>query len=94
MTMEMELGYDDDIVSLPDWLGASTLTISEIGAIFCVACGETDAGGYPEAWKARMDSKEVVDAMKSLKDRGVIKVSELPDGGISVKIDLDVVAPQ
>jgi hypothetical protein len=79
----------DNLISLPDWIGATQLSLSEIGAVVCLAClGEGDEGT-----KRRIQTKEFQSAVKSLGRRGMIQPLRDDDGTVRIEIDLDVIAP-
>lgn len=78
--------HDNQIV-LPSWIGGTSLTISEIGAIACFA-SDWD---IPEV-AARLKTPEMAAAMQSLRQQGIMKME--PYGNrVTVVIDLDVLLP-
>lgn len=81
LTME-----DKHAVNLPGGLAASPLTLSEIGAIACMACLVTPQENE-DGIAARMKSPEMLRAMQSLRQRGLLKV--VMDGKtVVMKFDL------
>ena len=86
--MELQIASDDEI-TLPDWIGATSLTLAEIGAVACPACmknGNKESG-------ARMQTEEMAAALGTLKEKNVLQVS-LEGKRLSMEIDLDAVAPE
>lgn len=81
---------EQDEISLPDWIGGTSLTLSEIGAIACFGCLQ-NGSEVPEV-SERIGTPEMTEAIKSLKDKGVIKM-EINGNRVSMEIDLDVVLP-
>lgn len=91
--MELHLRNTDDI-ELPGWIGASKLTLSEIGAVAVLACLQN--GDQSKGLAERMTSPEMKDALAALKEKGVFNPSVVKDGGktrITLGVELDVVAP-
>lgn len=85
--MEMKLAYNAEI-TLPDWIGATSLTLAEIGAVACLACM---INGNQES-ADRMQTEEMAAALRTLKDKNVLRVSA-EGGHLSMEINLDAVAP-
>ena len=81
---------EQDEISLPDWIGGTSLTLAEIGAIACFGCLQ-NGSEVPEV-SERIGTPEMTEAIKSLKDKGVIKM-EINGNRVSMEIDLDVVLP-
>lgn len=91
-----ELGLQiksEDEICLPDWIAASSLSLSEIGAVACLACMPTWAGGYQKEMLERIGSKEMDAAMCSLRDKGVF-TGNISGKEIKLNVDLDVIAPE
>jgi len=79
---------NNDEITLPGWIGGSSLTLQEIGAIVCLACLETD--GDSEALGARFSSEEFSLCAKPLIERGIVKVSfNKEKSRMKMDIDLD-----
>lgn len=87
LTLKIE---DQDEICLPDWIGGTSLTLEEIGAITCFGCLQ-NGSEVPEV-AARIGTPEMSRTMESLKAKGVLKAS-LAGNRVSVEIDLDVVLP-
>ena len=87
LTLKIE---DQDEICLPDWIGGTSLTLAEIGVITCFACLQN--GSEVLEVSERIDTPEMAEAIKSLKDKGVIK-TEIDGNRVSMEIDLDVVMP-
>ena len=85
--MELQLAPDEEI-TLPDWIGATSLSLAEIGAVACLACMKN---GNKES-AARMQTEEMAAALGTLKEKNVLQVS-LEGKRLSMEIDLDAVAP-
>lgn len=81
---------DQDEITLPDWIGGTSLTLAEIGAIACFACLQ-NGSEVPEV-SERIGTEEMARAMGSLKEKGVMK-AQLVGSRLSVEIDLDAVSP-
>jgi hypothetical protein len=77
-------------ITLPDWIGGASLTLAEIGAIACFACLRNESE-VPEV-SERIGTPEMMEALQSLKDKGVIKISTTGNR-VSVQIDLTPVMP-
>lgn len=84
---------DEDEICLPDWIGSSSLSLTEIGAVACLACLETQGGGHMELLSKRLTSLEFKAVLTSLQKKGVLK-SSLNGNHLSMELDLDVVAPE
>jgi hypothetical protein len=81
---------DQNEIELPDWIGGTSLTLSEIGAIACMGCIR-NGSEVPEVME-RLEKQEMVEALASLQAKGVLSL-ELTDNKLSVEIDLDAVLP-
>ena len=87
----MNLKIDDDNeISLPDWIGGTTLTLAEIGAVACLGC--LQAGSEVPEVSERIETPEMTEAMQSLKAKGVIKIA-INGNRVSMEIDLNAVTP-
>jgi hypothetical protein len=62
---------DPDMALLPRTLASSSLTLEEIGALFCLLSIGGASDEYLDSIDDRMKSAETVSVLKSLKDRGV-----------------------
>ena len=81
---------DQNEIELPDWIGGTSLTLAEIGAVACLGCLRSGSE-VPEVME-RIGTPEMAEAMGSLKAKGVLQA--FFDGArISVEIDLDAVLP-
>lgn len=69
MSIEFTVKPENEI-SMPAGLVGSPLTLAEIGAIFCLAC--LDSPKEQSGVSTRMDSTEMADALKSLKEEGIL----------------------
>lgn len=81
---------DQDEISLPDWIGGTSLTLEEIGAIACFACLQ-NGSEVPEV-SERIGTPEMAAAMGTLKEKGVLKAT-LNGNRVLLEIDLDAVMP-
>lgn len=79
-------------IMLPQWIAASCLSLSEIGAMVCVSCAETQAEGRPRALQRRLLSADVRNAFNGLRKKGVMTVTK-HDGRKRVSFDVNVVRP-
>ncbi len=86
-TSHLKLAAANEI-TLPNWIGATSLTLAEIGAVACLACMKD---GNKES-AARMDTEEMSEALRTLKEKNVLQLS-LEGKSLSMTIDLDVLAP-
>lgn len=89
---------NDNEITLPSRLVASSLTLAEIGAVACYACviaslDNGDLERHQDTIKERMGSPEMLAAIESLKAKGVIKPPVLSGNSLSLELDLDVVLP-
>ena len=87
--MELTL-KDSDAIELPGWIGGSTLTLAEIGAVACFCCAEVAPDDDNLA--RRIASPEFKAAVDGLKAKGVFNTC-LVDKTLTVQIDLDAVMP-
>lgn len=87
--MELQIKSDDEI-SLPAAIAASPLTLAEIGAIACIACIEATQGADEEGLSKRLQSPEMMEALKSLKERGVFSIG-MDGNTVSMKLNLEAV---
>ncbi len=81
---------DQGTILLPDWIGGSTLTLAEIGAIACFHSFQS-ASEVPEV-AARISSPEMAEAIKSLGQKGILQLTQ-SGNRVSIEIDLDPTAP-
>ena len=81
---------EQSAITLPDWIGGTSLTLAEIGAVACFACLQ-NGSEVPEV-SERIGTPEMKEALESLRDKGVIKM-QINGNRISIEIDLDVVLP-
>lgn len=81
---------DQNEIELPDWIGGTTLTLAEIGAVACLAC--LRAGSQVPEVMERIGTPEMAEAMQSLKAKGVIDVVMHGDR-VAMSIDLDAARP-
>lgn len=87
LTLKIE---DQSTIELPDWIGGTSLTLEEIGALACFACLQ-NGSKVPEV-SERIGTPEIAAAMGTLKEKGVLKAT-LNGNRVSLEIDLDVVMP-
>ncbi len=85
--MGLELKQEDEI-SLPDWIGETSLTLAEIGAVVCLACAQK---GNQAAF--RIGDENMAKACDTLKEKGVL-IAEIKGKKLSIHLDLNVVAPE
>ncbi len=85
--MKLQIHTDNEI-ALPDWLGSSSLTLSEIGAVVCLACVQC---GNMKAFE-RMGNNEGKALIESLKAKGILSAS-LEAGVLKIDLDLDAAYP-
>lgn len=81
---------DQNEIELPDWIGGTTLTLSEIGAVTCLAC--LRAGSEVPEVVERLGTPEMAEAMKSLKTKGVLSATR-NGNRLSIDIELKTVLP-
>ncbi len=81
---------DEDSIRLPKGVGTSPLSLSEIGAVCCLLCMFAPE---PEEEKlaVRMKTPEMSEAVKSLMERGVVKM-EMEGKTLRIKVDLGPLA--
>lgn len=93
--MELHVCDENDI-TLPNWIGATSLTLEEIGAVAVLGC--VQSGVSFKELDVRFQSPEMAAALASLKEKGVFKptMQEVGDGRVvlQLNVDLDVVAPK
>lgn len=82
---------DDDSLVIPNWLTETNLTLAEIGAFIVFV--SLDSRPNQEAWDKRIESPEMAEAMKTLNEKGVLKVS-VSNNTLSFAVDLDPVTPE
>lgn len=86
--MEIELSIkDENHIILPAGVATSDLSLSEIGAIACLACLQTQIEKGTEMG-ARLESKEMIDALTALKLRGLFDVT-VEEGKIVFHLNLE-----
>lgn len=91
-TIALQIKNEDEI-SLPSWIAATSLTLSEIGAIACLACAQTE-GAHPELTSDRLSHPDMSDAIIALKEKGVFKVEATGPNKIKLIFNLNVIAPK
>ena len=87
--MNLKIDHEDTI-ELPNWIGGTSLSLAEIGAIACFACVQNKCA-IPEVYE-RLNSEDFGEAVLSLKEQGIIHV-ELKEGNVSISLNLDAVIP-
>jgi hypothetical protein len=81
---------DQNEIELPDWIGGTTLTLAEIGAVACLAC--LQAGSEVPEVMERIGTPEMAEAMQSLKAKGILSVTMNGDR-VAMSLDLDAARP-
>jgi hypothetical protein len=81
---------DQNEIDLPDWIGGTTLTLAEIGAVACLGC--LQAGSEVPEVMERIGTLEMAEAMQSLKAKGVLSAT-MNGNRVTMEIDLDAVLP-
>lgn len=89
LTLEIK---SEDEICLPDWIAASSLSLAEIGAVACLACIPSWAGGYQKEMLERINSADMTSAMRSLEEKGVFK-GDISGKRLQMSVDLDLIAP-
>lgn len=82
---------EQGVIELPDWIGGTSLTLAEIGAIACMACMQ-NGSEVPELAE-RVKSVEIGLEIVSLQEKGVLTAKR--DGNrITLEINIDAVMPK
>jgi len=80
----------DDEITLPAWIGATNLSLAEIGALAVILCLGTEFG---EGAGERLKSPEMMKAVVGLKDKGLMDLT-FENGAWHVKLDLNSLDPR
>jgi hypothetical protein len=88
--MNLKIDNQDEI-NLPNWIAQTSLTLAEIGAVVFVACMQ-NSPATQEVFE-KMGDPGMVEAMGSLKKKGVLLVS-LQEKKLTLSLDIDVLRPQ
>lgn len=81
---------EQDEISLPCWIGGTSLTLEEIGAITCFACHQSGCE-VPEV-SERIGTPEMAVAIGTLQKKGLLKAT-LNGNRVLLEIDLAAVMP-
>jgi hypothetical protein len=84
---------DGSVVSLPQWIAVTRLSLAEIGAMVCIASSETQACSHPKMLKQRLASADMRNALNGLRKKGVFARKDIPGGARKWVFDLEVVKP-
>lgn len=57
--------YNDEEITLPNWIGETSLTLAEIGAVVCLSC--LKSGNTSDAMGERMGAEETTGVLKNLR---------------------------
>lgn len=87
ITLKLE---DQNEIDLPDWIGGTSLTLAEIGAVACLGCLQSGSE-VPEV-RERIGTLEMAEAILSLKAKGVLTAT-INGNRVAMEIDLDAVLP-
>lgn len=92
--MSLNLNIENrGVIELPDWLGATSLTLSEVGAVAVLTCMQSQEGELPPEMNERFVCDDMLAAMMSLREKGVLDASVTDEGVIRMSVNLDAVAP-
>lgn len=84
------LVFDEpDEITLPAWVGRTSLSLSEIGAVCVLACMQKE-GIHPML--ERLESREMITASMALQEKGILKVS-ISGPKVEMLVCLDSVTP-
>lgn len=89
--MNIQIKSEDEI-TLPDWISLTTLSFEEMGFIVLMS----SLSHYPdsETLAKRFASEQASLIGISLKEKGVIEVSEDSEGGVAINVNLNAVFPE